>query len=54
MKLQIFYGEKPKRNTTEVFNSINQKSIGVVPIEHNIEGLVHELSIIYLKMKIFM
>ena len=39
----IFQGEKiPKRTITEVFNSINENSIGVVPIENSIEGPVHE------------
>ena len=39
----IFQGEKiPKKSITEVFNSINENSIGVVPIENSIEGPVHE------------
>jgi len=39
----IFQGEKISRKTiTEVFNSINENSIGVVPIENSIEGPVHE------------
>jgi len=39
----IFQGEKiPRKTITEVFNSINENSIGVVPIENSIEGPVHE------------
>ncbi|HII75035.1 TPA: prephenate dehydratase [Sulfurisphaera tokodaii] len=40
---EIFEGDKiPKRTITEVFNSITDNSIGIVPIENSIEGPVHE------------
>lgn len=39
----LFNGERiPKKTITDVFKSINESSIGIVPIENSIEGPVHE------------